>query len=177
MIQSSRKARKTYLWMVQNVQLTDCLPKLSQMDNPMISFTEKDAQRVHHPHNDALVINLINANFNTRRVLMDNGSSTDILYYPAFQQMRIDREWLTPVDAPLVGFDRTKVMPVESVTLLVIVNTYPRQITRDVTFLVVNCSSTYNDIIGHPTLNSWRAFTSTYHLLLKFPTEYGLRKA
>ena len=108
---------------------------------------------------------------------MDNESSTDILYYPAFQQMRIDREWLTPVDTPLVGFDRTKVMPVEFVTLLVIVNTYPRQITRDVTFLVVNCLSTYNDIIGHPTLNAWRAFTSTYHLLLKFPTEYGIGEA
>ena len=39
-------------------------------------------------------------------------------------------------------------------------------------FLVVDCSSSYNAIIGRPTLNSWKAVTSTYHLSIKFPTEY-----
>ena len=39
-------------------------------------------------------------------------------------------------------------------------------------FLVVNCSSTYNAILGRPTLNSWKAVTSTYHLIIKFPTNY-----
>ena len=39
-------------------------------------------------------------------------------------------------------------------------------------FLVVDCSSTYNAILGHPTLNSWKAVTSTYHLMIKFFTEY-----
>ena len=34
--------------------------------------------------------------------------------------------------------------------------------------------SSYNAIIGRPTLNSWKAVTSTYHLLVKFPTEYGV---
>ena len=56
------------------------------------------------------------------------------------------------------------------------VGDYPQQITKDVTFLVVNCSSTYNDILGRPTLNSWKAATSTYHLMIKFPTEYGIGK-
>ena len=40
----------------------------------------------------------------------------------------------------------TKVMLVESVTLLVTIGTYPQQITEDVTFLVVDCSSAYNVI-------------------------------
>jgi len=65
MIGSSRKARKTYLWMVQNVQLIDRPPKLSRMDDPMINFIKEDARRVHHPHNNALVINLTIADFNT----------------------------------------------------------------------------------------------------------------
>jgi len=163
--------------MVQNVQLTSRPPKLSRIDDPMISFTEEDAQQVHHPHDDALVINLTIADFNTRRVLVDKRSSADILYYPTFQQMRIDRERLTPTNTPLVGFSEMKVMLVESATLLVIISTYPQQITRDVTFLVVDCSLAYNAIIRHPTLNSWKAATSTYHLLLKFPTEYGIREA
>ena len=54
------------------------------------------------------------------------------------------------------------------------VGDYPQQITRDVTFLVVDCLSAYNGILGRPTLNSWKAVTSTYHLMIKFPTEYGI---
>ena len=38
-----------------------------------------------------------------------------------------------------------------------------------VDFLVVDCSSTYNAILGRGTLNKFRAVTSTYHLILRFP--------
>ena len=61
-----------------------------------------------------------------------------------------------------------------TISLLVIVGSYPRQINKEVNFLVVDCSSSYNTIIGQPTLNSWRVATSTYHLSIKFPTEYGI---
>ena len=107
-------------------------------------------------------------------VLVDNGSSTDILYYLAFQQMRIDKERLIPTNAPLVGFRRSRVFPLGAVTLSVMVGNYPQQIIKDVTFLVVDCSPAYNAILGRPTLNSWKAVTSTYHLMIKFPTDYGV---
>ncbi|XP_030942140.1 uncharacterized protein LOC115967224 [Quercus lobata] len=108
------------------------------------------------------------------RVLVDNDSSADILYYPAFQQMRIDKKQLSPTNAPLVGFGGTKVFPLGAITLAVTAGDYPQQITREITFLVVNCSSAYNAILGRPTLNSWKAVTSTYHLMIKFPIEYGV---
>ena len=59
------------------------------IDEQAITFTDKDAERVHHPHDDAIVITLLIANYTTKKVLVDNGSSENILYYPAFQQMRI----------------------------------------------------------------------------------------
>ncbi|XP_030964470.1 uncharacterized protein LOC115985695 [Quercus lobata] len=77
-----------------------------------------------------------------------------------FQQMRIDRERLIPTNALLVGFDGSRVFPLGVVTLSVIVGDYPQQIARDVTFLVVDCSSAYNAILGRPTLNSWKAALS-----------------
>ena len=88
---SSKKACKTYLRMVYNVQLTEFIPKMAQIDNPVIEFIEEDARSLHHPHDDALVVSIQVRDYNTHWVLEDNGSSADILYYPTFQQMRIDK--------------------------------------------------------------------------------------
>ena len=62
--------------------------------------------------------------------------------------MKIDREWLVPTNALLVGFEGTKVYPLGAIMLPVTVSDYPQQITKDVTFLVVDCSSAYNAILG-----------------------------
>ena len=55
------------------------------MDEQAITFTDEDSERIHLPHDDAIVITLLIADYTTRRVLVDNGSSADILYYPTFQ--------------------------------------------------------------------------------------------
>ena len=57
-IGSSKKARKTYLRMVQNVQLTGSVPKIARREGPIIGFSEEDARRLHHPHDDALVVSI-----------------------------------------------------------------------------------------------------------------------
>ena len=124
--ESSKKARKTYLRMVHNVQLTGSMPKMPRIDNPVIEFLEEDARRLHHSHDDALVISIRVGDYNTHRVLVDNGSSADILYYPAFQQMMIDRERLVPINAPLVGFEGRRVHPLSAITLSVMVGNYPQ---------------------------------------------------
>ena len=51
---------------------------------------------------------------------------------------------------------------------------YPQQITKDVSLLIVDCLFTYNAILGRPTLYVWKPVTSTYHLMIKFPIEYGV---
>ena len=170
------KSKKMYLKVVQNVQLSGRSSKTRGIDESTISFTDKEAERIHHPHDDAIVITLLIADYTTRRVLGDNGSSTDILYYPAFQQMRFGRDLLRLVCSPLIGFGGMKVQPVGTVTLPVVVGLYLQQITKSVNFLVVDCSFSYNAIIGRPSLNSWKAVTSTYHLSVKFPTKYGIRQ-
>ena len=98
---------------------------MAWIDNPVIGFTEEDAWRLHHLHDDALVVSIRVGDYNTHRVLVDNGSSTDILYYPAFQQMRIEKEQLIPTNAPLEGFGGTRVYPLGVVTLPVTIGDYP----------------------------------------------------
>ncbi|XP_065626109.1 uncharacterized protein LOC136066164 [Quercus suber] len=118
---SSKKARKTYLRSVLNVHLTGSRPNTTRVESPIIGFTEEDARRLHHPHDDALVVSIRVGDYNVHRVLNDNGSSADILHYPAFQQMGIDRARLMPASAPLVGFGGTRVFPIGSITLPVTV--------------------------------------------------------
>ena len=139
-----------------------------------MSFNEEDAKGVKQPHNDPLVIMLTIEGFNTKRILVDNGSSADIIYLPAFQQLKLDPRRLRPFDSPLVSFNGDKVYPKGIVTLTVTIGTYPRQLTRQLDFLVVDCPSSYNVIIKRPTLNRWKAATSTYCLKVKFPTKNGV---
>ena len=139
-----------------------------------MSFNEADARGVKQSHNDLLVIMLNVEGFNTKRILVDNGSSADIIYLPAFQQLRLDLKRLCPFKSPLVSFSGDRVYPRSIVTLIVTVGTQPRQLIRQLDFLVVDCPSSYNVIIGRPTLNRWKAATSTYCLKVKFPTDNGV---
>ena len=81
---ASGSSKKSYLQMVQDVQLTGYVLKMTQIDNPVIGFTEEDNRPLHHPHNDALVVSIHVRDYNTHRVLVDNGSFVDILHYLAF---------------------------------------------------------------------------------------------
>ena len=84
----SSKSKRTYLKVVQNVQLSRQPPRTEgaggKAKEQTITFIDEDAGKVHHPHDNAIVITLLTANYTTRRVLIDNGSSANILYYPAF---------------------------------------------------------------------------------------------
>ena len=123
---SSKKAHKTYLRMVQNVQLTGSAPKITRRESPIIGFSEEDARRLHHPHDDALVVSIRVKDYKMHRVLVDNGSLANILYYLAFQQMGIGRKQLIPTNAPLVVFRGTRVFPLGAVTLSIMVGDYPQ---------------------------------------------------
>ena len=147
--------------------------KQRRIDQDM-SFNERDASRVKQSHNDPLVIMLTIERFNTKRIPVDNGSSADIIYLPAFQQLKLDPRRLRPFDSPLISFSGDRVYPKGIVTLTVTVGTYLRQLTRQLDFLVVDYPSSYNVIIGRPTLNRWKAATPTYCLKVKFPTENGV---
>lgn len=80
---------------------------------------------VKQPHDDPLVIMLMIEGFNTRRVLVDNRSSADIIYLEAFQQLKIDSKRLCLFESPLVSFSGDKVYPRGIVTLTITVGSYP----------------------------------------------------
>ena len=137
-------------------------------------FLEEDARGVKQPHDDPLVIVIMIEGFNTIRVLVDNGSSANIIYLSAFQQLKVDPKKLRPFESSLVSFSGDKVYPRGIVTLTVTAGLHPLQVTNKHNILVVNSPLSYNVIIGRPTFNHWKVATSTYCLKVKFPIEQGV---
>ncbi|GAV69095.1 hypothetical protein CFOL_v3_12596, partial [Cephalotus follicularis] len=122
-------------------------------DEEVISFSEADYEGVRLPHDDPVVVTLLVELFTMKRILIDNGSSADILYKHAFDQLRIPVDQLKPVKTPLVGFAGETIHPLGSINLSVVAGTAPRQSQVEMTFLVVDTPSPYNAIIGRPCLN------------------------
>ena len=73
-----------------------------------------------------LIVNIRVGDYNMHQVLVNNGSLANILYYPAFQQIGIERERLILTNASLVSFGGTRVFPLGAVTLSVMVGDYPQ---------------------------------------------------
>ncbi|GAV59930.1 hypothetical protein CFOL_v3_03461, partial [Cephalotus follicularis] len=126
-------------------------------EEEVISFSEADYEGVRLPHDDPVVVTLMVELFTTKRILIDSGSSADILYKHVFDQLRIPVDQLKPVKTPLVGFAGEMVNPLGSIDLSVVAGTAPRQTQVQMTFLVVNKPSPYNAIIGRPGLNMMEA--------------------
>ena len=110
--------------------------------------------------------------FNTKRVLVDNGSSATIMYMMTYQQLRLDLKKLRPFNSTLVSFSGDRIYPRGIVSLSITAGTHPAQVTNQVDFLIVNCPSSYNVILGQPILNRLKTVTLTY--CLKFPTPHGI---
>ena len=78
------------------------------------------------------------------------------------------------VSTHLRGFLREKVLPLGSIKLVLTLGDPSCQATTAVKFLIVDASSTYNVMLGRPSLNAIKAIPSTYHMVIKFPTTGGV---
>ena len=86
--------------------------------------------------------------------------------------MKLDKKRIMPFTSPLVSFTRDRIVLKGIVTLTVTAGTYPAQVTKEIYFLIVDCPSTYNIILGRLALNRLKAATLTYYLKVKFPTTH-----
>ncbi|XP_059670721.1 uncharacterized protein LOC132316231 [Cornus florida] len=87
------------------------------LGNINIGFGDGDLSRVQLPHEDPLVISLLVANCMIRRVLIDPGSSANIITKTVFEQLEIPSSSIRPTSSPLMGFDGTRVDPLGVIDL------------------------------------------------------------
>jgi hypothetical protein len=76
-----------------------------------ITFDENDFQVRDFPHTDAFVATTNIAGFTIHNILIDNGSSADILFIKPFEQMNLDKRTLEPAGNSLFGFGKKKIEP------------------------------------------------------------------
>ena len=149
------------------------MSKLPRLDTS-ITFSDSDLEGFQLPHDDPLVVRAVVANKTVHRVLIDNGSSADIIFASAFDKMGIGRERLEPVNTHLRGFSGEKVLPLGSIQLVLTLGEPPYQATTTERFLIVNAPSAYNMLLGRASLNAIKAIPSAYHMMIKFPTVNGV---
>ena len=134
-----------------------------------VTFSERDTHHVRHPHCDALVVKAMIASNNVHRMLVDNGSFIDILYYQAFQMMGLKVSDLKPSPNPIYSFTGDSVILLGVISHPMTLGEYPRQSCVMTDFLVIDQPSAFNAALGRLSLRELRAITSIYHLLMKFP--------
>ena len=163
--------------LLTNVHNLDKRPmKQFKGKNDDITFRDSDAHLIHHPYYDALVITIMMASNKVHKILVDNGSSVDILYYQAFQKMDLKVSDLKLSPNPVYGFTGDSVTPMGVISLPMTVGDYPTQSCVMANFLVIDQPSAFNVVLGRPSLKALKAITSIYHLLMKFPTPSSLGK-
>ena len=135
-----------------------------------------DARHIRHPYCDVLVVKAMVVNHNVHRILVDNGSSVDILYFQEYERMGLKVNDLKPSPNPVYGFMGDSVVPLGVISLLMTLGEYFRQSCIIADFLVIDQPSTFNAVLGRPSLRELRAITSIQHLLMKFPTPRGVRE-
>uniref|UniRef100_A0A2N9HY76 Uncharacterized protein n=1 Tax=Fagus sylvatica TaxID=28930 RepID=A0A2N9HY76_FAGSY len=135
-----------------------------------IVFNNQDLEGVQLPHSDALVITLRIGEFDVKRVLIDPGSSVEIMYESLFRGLGLGKKDLSRTEGPLSGFSGETVIPSGKVTINVRAGT----VSSPTEFFVLNTFSPYNAILGRPWLHRMGVVPSTLHQRLRFLTPQGI---
>ena len=137
--------------------------------NGLVSFPPIDPTWIITPHYDALVLTLGINNFDVHRVLVDPGSTTELLHLPAFTQMKVPLSHLSSAGRVLSGFNGSTTLTVGDIALSVKAG----PITQQVSFSVVEDLGPYNAIVGRTWLHTMKAIPSTYHQTISYLTASG----
>ncbi|KAK8923701.1 hypothetical protein KSP39_PZI019443 [Platanthera zijinensis] len=121
-----------------------------------IAFSREDMPGHEDPFCDALVIQTAIEDFTVSRILVDNGSSVNVIFKRAFDSMKVEARRVLASDGPLFGFSGER-KEVEGVGLHVT--------------LGGGAVPSYSAIFGRPLISAFRCVPSSFHQCLKFNVE------
>jgi hypothetical protein len=144
----------------------------SVLDTQLISFDEEDLEYIQDPHHDGLVITLYVANHLVRRILVDNGSSVNIIKLDTLQRMGVPKDEIDGRSTILIGFSGETKNTIGEIKLPV----YVEGVNSIQKFCVIDSLPGCNIILGRPWIHDVKAVPSTYHQCVKLPTPWGVVK-
>ena len=77
----------------------------------VMGFSDEDKIGTIQPHDNALVITLRIGGYDVKRVMVDQGSATEIMYPDLYNGLNLKAEYLTPYSSPLVSFEGKIIIP------------------------------------------------------------------
>ncbi|XP_074297111.1 uncharacterized protein LOC141627789 [Silene latifolia] len=131
------------------------------------SLTSSGISDVHH---DGLVITMQIGTARVLRILVDGGSSVNLIILDVLNAMKIDENQIIKKSNDLVGFSGETKNTLGEIYL----PTYVEGVSSYERFGVLDCLSSYNTILGRLWIHNVRAIPSTYHQCVKIPTEWGI---
>jgi len=166
----SSSSRKKHLRAVQSVHAVSGRT-IRRM--PPITFSDADFQGTDPNQDDPMVITIEVESFAVKKVLIDQGSSVDILYWKTFNKLQIPPADLTPHDEPIYGFSGERVPTKGYIDLHTTFGEGRQTKTIPICYMVVEAHTSYNVLLGRPSINALGAIVSTPHLAMKFPSPQG----
>ncbi len=139
-----------------------------------ITFTEEDFRLKSMNHNDAMVIEVNIAGWVIGKILVDNGSSTDILFLKTFEKMNLSQHMLHSPEYPLQGFGGKPIKPVGKVSLPISFGDLDNARTKTLTLDVVDIYHPYLAIFGRGFMNKFDAVIRQQFLCMKIPAPKGV---
>ncbi|KAL0313576.1 UNVERIFIED_CONTAM: hypothetical protein Sradi_5756900 [Sesamum radiatum] len=170
----SHQAQKSQVREAHQISIKEVLDIETMEDTPIIQFGRAGGSRPQTIHNDALVITTMLANYEVGCIFVDFGSSEDILFGEAYDQMQLGDVSLEKVNTSLYGFAGEVVHLRGMVSLPLTMARGSMRNTCLLKFVMLDVPSTYNVILRRSTLNAFQAVISTYHMKIKFPTPGGV---
>ncbi|VFQ70919.1 unnamed protein product [Cuscuta campestris] len=149
-------------------------PRRKHTRREPIVFTDRDLPPTGEDHNDPLVITMDINGVDVTRVLVDTGSSVNILYLETFQKLRLCRTQFEPLKTPLSGFTGDTIEAEGSIVLPVELGSGEKTVWKKMRFIVVDIKCVHNAILGRPGINRVGAVISMPHLCMKFHTPGGV---
>jgi len=104
---STSSARKRHLRHIQSINHITHSHHRRRM--PPIIFTDDDFHGLDHQQDDPMVITVEIENYTVKKVLVDQGSSVDILYWPTYQKLQLPDTAMVPYNEPIYGFSGKQV--------------------------------------------------------------------
>ena len=108
------RGHKNYLRELGQIMLTN---QTESDPFPKVVVSELDRGKIRTPHDDRWVVEMKITNLRVRRILIDMGSSTDIISADCLSRLKFNENDLVPVHHPIIGFGGGIIHLIGTVTL------------------------------------------------------------